>query len=182
LATGEALARQGGLFDLQGRGDTDPAVGRDPVARLHQHHVARHQLGGVDLDRLAVAADPGDGLHHLGQRLDAFLRLGLLAQPDHRVEHRQPGQHHRGPGLPGDQQVDDGRGQQDQLHDVTVLAHERLEARLLLRPGEPVRTMRRQPAARLLPAQAPLRLNPELCRDRRRLGPTPTRTNVALAW
>ena len=38
------------------------AVGRDLAACLHQHHVTRHQLGGVDLQRLAVAADPGHRL------------------------------------------------------------------------------------------------------------------------
>jgi hypothetical protein len=47
------------------------------------------------------------------------------------------------------------RGQQDELHEVAVLAHEPLEARLLLGPGEPVRTMRPQPAGRLLPARPP---------------------------
>jgi hypothetical protein len=146
-----------------------PSAGT-PVARLHQHHVARHQLLGVDLDRLAAPPDPGDGLHHLRQRLDALLRLGLLAQADHRVEHRQPGQHDRGADVAGDDQVDDGRGQQDDLHEVAVLAQERLEARLLLGPGEPVRAVRLQPAARLLDTQAALGLDPELAGDRRGLG------------
>jgi len=52
---------------------------------------------------MAAPPDPGDRLHHLGQRLDALLRLGLLTQADHRVEHRQPGQHDRGPHIPRDQ-------------------------------------------------------------------------------
>jgi hypothetical protein len=182
LADREALAGQGGLLDLQGRGHGDAAVGRDPVARLHQHHVARHQLLGIHLHGLAVAADPGDGLHHLGQRLDALLGLGLLAQSDHGVEHRQAGQDDRGPDIPGDQQVNDGRGQQDELHEVLVLAQERLEAGLLLGRGEPVRAMRLEPAGRLRRAQPTLRVNPQLGGDRRRHRPMPARTSVALAW
>ncbi len=95
LADRQALTGQRGLLDLERGGDADPAVGGHPVAGLDQHDVAGHELLGVDLDRLAVAAYPGDGLHHLGQRLDALLGLRLLAQPDHRVEEREPGQHHR---------------------------------------------------------------------------------------
>ena len=122
LADREALAGERGLLDLEGRGDADPAVGRDPVAGLDQHDVARHQLLGVDLDGLAVPAYPGDGLHHLGQRLDALLGLGLLAQADHRVEQGQSGQDHRRAHVAGDDQVHDGRDQQDDLHEVAGTA------------------------------------------------------------
>ena len=84
---------------------------------------------GVDLDRLAVAAHPGDRLHHLRERLDALLGLGLLAQADHGVEDGEPGQHDRGAGVPGDELVDEGGAEQDELHEVLVLAQERAPGR-----------------------------------------------------
>lgn len=105
-------------------------VGGHPVARLHEHDVAGRQLLGVDLDLdgLAVAAHPGHCLEHPGQRPHALLGLGLLAQPDHRVEHGQPGQHQRGAPLAGHQLVDHRRGQQHELHEIAVLAQERRAA------------------------------------------------------
>ena len=60
-----ALAGERGLLDLQGGGHQQPTVGGHPVARLEEHDVARHQLGGVDLDRHPVAAHAGDVLQHL---------------------------------------------------------------------------------------------------------------------
>ena len=91
-----ALAGEGGLLDLEGGGHEQPAVGRHAVAGLEQHDVARHQLGGVDLDGDAVAPHPGDVLQHLLQRGQARLGLGLLAQPEHRVEDREADQDDRG--------------------------------------------------------------------------------------
>ena len=106
------------------------------------------------------AAYPGDGLHHLGQRLDALLGLGLLAQPDHGVEEGEPGQHHRRADLAGHDQVDDRRHQQHDLHEVLVLAQEGAPARLLLARGQLVRPVRLQPG-RASAAESP-------ARDRRR--------------
>ena len=117
------------------------AVGGDAVARLHQHDVARHQPLGVDLDRLPVAAHAGDGLEHLLQRRQAGLGLGLPAQAQHGVEDGQADQHERRPHLAGDDQADHGGRQQDDLHEVAVLAQEGRE------PG-------------LLPSWPPVRLGP----------------------
>ena len=80
LSTGRALAGEGGLLDLEGRGHQQPAVGGHPVAGLEEHDVARHELGGVDLDGHPVAPHASDVLQHLLQRREARLRLGLLAQ------------------------------------------------------------------------------------------------------
>ena len=141
LADGQALARERGLLDLEGRGDDDPAVGGDAVPRLDQDHVARHELLGVDLDRLAVAPDAGDRLHHLGQRLDARLGLRLLAQADDRVEHCEAGEKDRRPGVVREDRVEDRRHEQDDLHEVLVLPHEGAEPGLLLGRRELVRAM-----------------------------------------
>ena len=45
-----ALARERRFLDLERGGDEQPPVGRDAVARLDQHDVARHEFGRVDLD------------------------------------------------------------------------------------------------------------------------------------
>ena len=140
------------------------AVGGDQVARLDEDDVAGHQLLGVDLDRLAVAAHPGDRLHHLRERLDALLGLGLLAQADHGVEDREPGQHDGRAGVAGDDLVDEGRAQEDDLHEVLVLTQEGPPARLLLAGGQPVRTVRRQPGPRLLGREPRRGIDPELAR------------------
>ena len=124
-----ALAGERRLLDLQGGRHEQPAVGRHAVARLEEHDVARHQLGGVDLDRHAVAAHPGDVLQHLLEGGQARLGLGLLPQAEHRVEDRQADQHDRGARLAGDHLVHDRRAHQDDLHQVLVLAEERLQRR-----------------------------------------------------
>ena len=122
------LARQRAFLDLDGRRDEQPAVGRHEVARLHQHDVAGHDLAGVDLHRLAVAANAGDGLHHPLERSQARLGLCLLVQPHDGVEHGQTDQHERRAEVVGDQLVDDAGAQQDHLHQVLVLAQERLSS------------------------------------------------------
>ena len=172
LADRQALAGQRRLLDLQRRRDADPAVGGHPVARLDEDDVAGHELLGVDLDRLAVAAHPGDGLHHLGQRLDALLRLRLLAQADHRVEHGQAGQHQRRPDVPGHDQVHDRGDQQHDLHEVLVLAHEGLQTGLLLGAGQRVGAVVLQPFGGLGRAQALGHVHAEPLRDLGGLGPS----------
>ena len=101
----EALARQRRFLDLHGRGEADPSVSRNQVARFDEDDVAGHQLLGVDLHRLPISANPGDRLHHLREGLDALLGLGLLAQADHGVEDREPSQHDGGTGVSGDELV-----------------------------------------------------------------------------
>ena len=91
-----ALAGERGLLDLEGGGHQQPPVGGHPVARFEEHDVARHQLGGVDLDGHPVAAHAGDVLQHLLEGGEARLRLGLLAQAQHGVEDREADQDDRG--------------------------------------------------------------------------------------
>ena len=89
-----------------------------------------------DLDRLAVAAHAGDVLHHLLERGQAGLGLGFAAQAQHRVEDRQDDQHDRRAHIARDDQVDHGGAQQDDLHEILVLAQEGLQARFLLLGGQ----------------------------------------------
>ena len=156
----DAFAGQRGFLDLEGRGDEQAAVGRDAVARLDQHDVARHQLARVDLDRLAVAAHAGDVLHHLLERGQAGLGLGLLVHAQHRVEDGQADQHECRADLLREDLVDDRRAEQDHLHEVAVLAQERLQARFLLLGGQHVRAV-------LLQTLPSLRRRSTLSPDRR---------------
>ncbi len=165
----KALAGECGLLDLQRGGDRDSSVGGHAVAGLDQHDVPRHDLRGVDLDGLAVPPYPGHRLHHLRQRRDALLGLGLLPQPDDSVEHGQSGEHDRGADLLRHGQVDDGRDEQDDLHEVLVLTDERAEAGLLLGAGQLVRAERGQAGAGLLAAEAVLDDHALLTGDGRRV-------------
>ena len=103
------------------------------------------KLGRVDLHGVAVAAHAGDVLHHLLERGQARLGLRLLVHAHHRVEDGQAEQDERRADLLGEDLVDDRRAEQDHLHDVVVLAQERLPARLLLLGREHVRAVARQP-------------------------------------
>ena len=150
-----ALPGERRLLDLQGGRHEQPAVGRHAVAGLEEHDVARHQLGGVDLDRHAVAPHPGDVLQHLLEGRQARLRLRLLAQAEHRVEDRQADQHDRGARLAGDHLVHDRGADQDDLHQVLVLAQEGLQARLRLLGGEHVRAVLLPPPVHLRRRTAP---------------------------
>ena len=183
LADREALAGECGFLDLERGRDADPAVCGYLVAGLDEHDVADHELLGVDLDRLAAAAHAGDGLHHLGERLDALLGLCLLTQPDHGVEQGEPRQHHRGAQLPGHDQVDDCRDQQHDLHEVLVLPQERLEAGLLLAAGELVGAVALQSARGLRLAQADRHVNAQSTarpRSPRPQQPTPAGARLLL--
>ena len=133
-----ALAGERGFLDLERGGHEQPPVGRDPVARLDQHDVARDELGGIDLDDRAVAAHAGDVLQHLLERGEARLGLRFLAEAEHGVEDGEPEQHERGAGLAGHDLVHDRGAHEDDLHQVLVLPQERVQRRLLLLAGEHV--------------------------------------------
>ena len=175
---GDALAGERGLLDLERGGHEEPTVGRHAVARLDQHDVARHQLARVDLDRLAVAAHAGDVLHHLLQRGQAGLGLGLLAHAQHRVEDRQADQHERRADLLREDLVDDGRAEQDHLHEVVVLAQERLPARLLLLGRELVGAVLRRPLLHLGRSQPLRRVDLEPARHLVHRGGVPRAADV----
>ena len=136
-----ALTGEPGLFDLQCRGDQDPTVRRHLVARLEADDVAGNQLLGRDLEPLTVTADVRRHDQHLPEGGDALRGLAFLVQPhegvdDRQAEHHQPGRHV----LDGDD-ADDRGPDQHQLHQVAVLAQERLPGGLLGLLGQPVRTV-----------------------------------------
>ena len=82
---------------------------------------------------------------HLLQRGDALGRLALLIQPEDRVEDGQPDDDEAGTELLESDHADDGRAEQDELHQVAVLTQEGPPARLLLGFLELVRPELRPP-------------------------------------
>ena len=132
LGRRDALAGERGLVDLErGRGE-DARVGRDQVAGLDVDDVARDQLLHRDLDQLAVAPDLGLDDHHALERVCAGLGLALLVHRHPGVEERQQDEEDARVELAGQEQADDARDQQHDLHRVRVLAGEDLQARCLL--------------------------------------------------
>jgi hypothetical protein len=125
---------------------------------------------------LSVSPDPSDVLEHLRERLNALLGLRLLPQANHRVEDRQPGQYDRGRGVARNDLIDDGGGQQHDLHEVLILAHERLEPRFLLGSRQAVRSVAIETALRVGYGKALTRIHIELLRD---VGPAP---RVPIGW
>jgi hypothetical protein len=117
-----------------------------------------------------------DRLQHRRERLDALLRLGFLAQADHRIEQGESREDDSRTDISGDDQGDRGRGQQNDLHEVLVLANERLEARLLLPASEPVRAVSVEPPPRLVGAEPTLIFDAELSGDRGYVGLVPVRS------
>lgn len=86
LLRGDRLTRQHGLVDPQRFGGDQAQVGRNAVARLQVHDVARHQLTGGQLDT-ATAADHLRRLreHRLDRRERPF-RAAFLDKADQRVD------------------------------------------------------------------------------------------------
>ena len=173
LADGQALPGEGRFLDLEGRRQGDPAVGGHHVPRLHQHQVAGDELLGVDLDHLAIPSHPGDGLHHVGERLDTLFGLRLLAEADDRVDQGQPGEQDGGARLPGDHLVDDGGREEDDLHEVLVLADERLEPGLALRRRQLVGPVLGEATLHLGGTQAVFEIGPDRGGDRGAVGAVP---------
>jgi len=122
LQRGDALDGEGGLLNLHRGRHEQTAIGRDNVACLHQHDVTGHQSFGLDLFCLAVTAHTGNVLHRTGQRRQAGLGLCLPAQAQDRVEDSQAHQHQRGSPFSGEELVDGRSYQQDDLHEILVLA------------------------------------------------------------
>ena len=84
----------------------------------------------------------------------ARLRLALLVHGHPGVEQREQDQEDAGVELAGQEEADDARDEQHDLHRVRVLARERLQARGLLRLGERVRPDLRAPRVGLGRGQA----------------------------
>ena len=106
-----------------------------------------------------------DILHRPGQRRQAGRGFGFAAQAQQRVEDRQDDQHDRRAPLTGEDDVDQRRHQQDDLHEVFVLAQERLQARFLLLIRQLVGTVLLQALLRFGGAQALGGINLQLFGD-----------------
>ncbi len=121
LGHGRALSGEGGLLDLEGGRRDDPAVGRNEVAGLDQHHVAGDEVGRGDL--LDRARSPDAGVRHLklGEGLHAGLGLQLLVGAHDHVERDQPDHHQAGRHL-ADQEARHPDDQQHDVHRVRQLA------------------------------------------------------------
>ena len=143
LQHGHALSGQGRLLDLEGRGDEQAPVGGDLVAGLEGDDVTRHELLRRDVDPRTAAAGVRLDHEHLLERGDALGRLPLLVQAQDRVQHRDAEDREpRAELLKGDH-ADDRRPDEDELHQVAVLAQERVPARLLRLLGQLVRPVLR---------------------------------------
>ena len=139
LQHGRALARQRRLLDLERRRQDQAAVGGDLVAGLERHDVAGNELLGGDVHALAVPAGVRMDQEHLLERGDALGGLALLVQAEDGVEHRQADDHDPGRPLLERDDADDRCAEQHELHEVAVLAEERVPAGLLLPLRELVR-------------------------------------------
>ncbi len=128
------------------RAGDQPRVGRQPVALRQQQQVAGHQLGGVDLAHLAVAAHAGPRRQELAQRLGRALGLALLGEREQRVEHDHGDDRDRQRRGAGDQRQRRG-GPEQQRERVGELRGQL---------AEPVRALRvaRSRSARAAPAAA----------------------------
>jgi len=89
LRDGRGLTGERGLLHLQARRGQQAPVGGHEVAGLHEHDVARHQPGRVDLGDLAVTTQPRLRDLQTGQGIHAGSRLLLLARPHHHVEQHE---------------------------------------------------------------------------------------------
>ena len=132
------------------------AVGRDLVAGLEADDVARARAPRPGSRRARrPRARARVMMQHLPERRDALGRLALLVQAHHRVQHRQPDDHEPGGELLERDDADDRGPDEHELHQVAVLAQERLPAGLLRRLGELVRPVPRAPALDLARRRGP---------------------------
>ena len=141
LGDGRALAGESGLFDLQGRGDEDPAIGGDLVAGFETDDVTWHQFLSWYLDPLTVASNVRRHDQHLPQGGDALGGLALLVQAHQGVDDRQGDDHQPGRDVLQRDDAHDRRTEQHQLHQVAVLAQEGSPPRLFGFLGELVRSV-----------------------------------------
>jgi hypothetical protein len=122
-----------------------PPVRRDLVARLEGDDVPRNELLCRDVRRRSAAPHVRPDQEHLLECRHAFGGLALLVQAEDRVEHRQAEDREAGRELLQGDDADDRRTEQDVLHEVAVLAQERVPAGLLRRLRKLVRPVLRAP-------------------------------------
>ena len=141
-----ALTGESALLDLERGGDDHPAICRYAVTCVDEDDVAGHDLLGGDLQNVAVAPHLGDRLHHRPERRRCSLGLAFLVVSQPCVEEGQQRQSHRGAPLI-DQQADDRRDDEHDLHVVAVVLQELLPGRLRLLLGNRVRVRTPRAAA-----------------------------------
>jgi hypothetical protein len=107
-----------------------------------------------------VAPNLGHGLHHLAQGRCCRLGLALLVVAEPGVEQGQQDQANAGHVLV-DQEADDRRSDEHDLHVFLVLLEEALPDRHRLGLGQGIRTVRLEPLAHLGRAQAAGRIDLE---------------------
>ena len=122
LQDGHALAGERRLLDLEGRRHEQAPVGRDLVAGLERHDVAGHELLGGDVDGLPPTPRVRLDHEHLLERGDALGRLALLVQAEDRVDDGDAENREPSPELLERDDAHDRRADEDELHQVAVLA------------------------------------------------------------
>jgi hypothetical protein len=140
------------------------AIGGNPVARLEQHEVARHQFLGGNFQNPSAAPHPGVLRQHLLQRGQRRLGAVLLIEAQRGVEHHHDQDHHRVLEVADRRRQHDGAEQHHHQHVFELV--EKLEprrARLFL--GELVGAVTGQPLRRLVGGQPPGRVGLEVGAD-----------------
>ena len=161
----QALAGQRRLVHFEGCRPQQAAVGRHDVAGLDRDDVARDELLGRDLDEVAAAPHLRLDDHHLLQGRDGGGRLALLVEAEDGVEQRQEEEDETGAELVQRPDAADAGDEQDDLHRISVLPHERMPARLGPGDGEGVRPVALEPRLRLGGRQPGAHVDAELRGD-----------------
>jgi hypothetical protein len=157
-----ALTGQSRLLDLERRSHEQAPVRRDLVACLEGNDVPGHELLGGNVRNRSVTPHVRLDQEHLLERGDALGGLALLIQAENGVEHRQTEDRDPRRELLERDHAHDRRADEDELHQVPVLAQERVPARLLRLLGELVRPVLRAALLDLGGVEPRLRVDSEL--------------------
>ena len=120
----QRLAGERGFVHMQIPHLEEPQVGGHAVTGLEQHDIARHQILGGNPQLASVAPHGRLRGHHPAERLDGFLRLGLLEKSDHRVDQHHAENHRRIHPLA--EQRGDSHGKQEDVNERLVELLEKL--------------------------------------------------------
>ena len=161
----QALAGQRRLGDLERCRLQQPAVRGHDVSGLDRDDVAGNELLCGDLDELPAPEDSRLDDHHLLERGDRRRRLALLVQAENGVEQRQEEQDQAGAELVQRPDAPDPGDEQDDLHRVAVLTHERAPARLALGGDERVRAVLLEPPRGFVGCETGMDVDAELSGD-----------------
>ncbi len=158
----QTLSGERRLVDLERGGGQEAPVGGNDIARLEPDGVAGDELFRRNLGQVPVPADAGLDDHHLLKRRDRFGRLALLPEAENGVEQGQEDDQDPRPVLLDRVDAADAGDQQDDLHRISVLAHECAPARLLLGLGEAVGAVLLEPFRGFANGEAALSVGAEL--------------------